>query len=100
MAVKYGKTSAYYGTGLYGNFLDVLEPRVITKQTDDVYYTIDKTYQNRPDLLAYDLYGDSTLWWVFAARNPNVLRDPLFDFVAGVTIYIPKKTTLTQDLGL
>jgi hypothetical protein len=100
MSVKYGKTSVYYGTGLYGNFLDVREPRNITKRADDVYYTIDKVYQNRPDLLAYDLYKDSTLWWVFAARNPNVLRDPLFDFVAGVSIYIPKKTTLDQDLGL
>jgi hypothetical protein len=100
MAVTYSKKSAYYGTGLYGNFLDVLDFRTINKQVDDVYYTIDKVYQNRPDLLAYDLYGDSSLWWVFAARNPDVIRDPIFDFVSGVTIYIPKQTTLDQDLGL
>jgi len=100
MAVTYSKKSAYYGTGLYGNFLDVLDFRTINKQVDDVYYTIDKVYQNRPDLLAYDLYGDSSLWWVFAARNPDVIRDPIFDFVSGITIYIPKQTTLEQDLGL
>jgi hypothetical protein len=100
MAVTYSKKSAYYGTGLYGNFLDVLDFRTIGKQVDDVYYTIDKVYQNRPDLLAYDLYGDSSLWWVFAARNPDVIRDPIFDFVSGITIYIPKQTTLEQDLGL
>lgn len=100
MSVTYSKRSPYYTTSVYGNFLDVLTPRTITKQVDDVFYQIDKIYQNRPDLLAFDLYADSGLWWVFAARNPNVLKDPIFDFVAGVSIYIPKKTTLDQDLGL
>jgi hypothetical protein len=51
-------------------------------------------------MLASDLYGDSALWWVFAMRNPNVLKDPLFDFRAGVQIFIPKKATLQQDLGV
>jgi alpha-L-fucosidase len=74
--------------------------RPIDKQIDDVSYTIDKIYQNRPDLLAFDLYGDSALWWVFRSRNPNVLDDPIFDFKAGVTIMIPKKTTLKSNLGL
>ena len=100
MAAKYSKSSPYYTTGFYGAFLDIINPRTISKRTDDVSFTIDHTYQNRPDLLAYDLYGDSALWWVFIARNPNVLRDPIFDFLAGVTIYIPKKSTLVQELGL
>jgi len=51
-------------------------------------------------MLAFDLYGDSGLWWVFAARNPNTIEDPLLDFRAGTTIYIPNKATLTSDLGL
>jgi hypothetical protein len=37
---------------------------------------------------------------VFAQRNPNVLVDPLMDFVAGARIYIPKVETLKQDLGV
>ena len=69
-------------------------------KTDDVLYEIDSVYEYRPDLLAYDLYGDSALWWVFAQRNPNVIKDPLFDFRAGYRIYIPQKTTLQQDLGI
>jgi hypothetical protein len=52
------------------------------------------------DLLAFDLYSDSRLWWVFAQRNPNSLPDPFFDFVVGVGIYIPKLSTLTQVLGI
>ena len=100
MAVAYSKSSPYQTTSYYGNFLDVLEYRSISARGDDTLYTIDKVYQNRPDLLAYDLYGDAALWWVFVVRNPNVLRDPIFDFVPGVTIYVPKKATIQHDLGL
>jgi hypothetical protein len=100
MAVEYSKTSPYFATTFYGQFLDIINFRQISKLSDDVYYEIDKIYSNRPDLLAFDLYGDANLWWVFAARNPNVIRDPIFDFLPGVRIYIPKKTTIDRDLGL
>lgn len=77
-----------------------MEPRAITQHPDDVLYMIDKVYEFRPDLLAFDLYGDAGLWWVFRSRNPNSLDDPIFDFRSGVTIYIPKKETLVADLGI
>ena len=80
--------------------MDILNYRVITKDPSDVVYVVNKIYEYRPDLLAFDLYGDSALWWVFRARNPNVIEDPLFDFRAGITIYIPKKTNLITDLGI
>ena len=99
-AVTYSKTSPYSGTGLYGSFLDLMAPRKISKLTTDKLYQIDRVYHLRPDMLAYDLYKDSRLWWVFAARNPNTLKDPLFDFITGNIIYIPTKATLTKDLGL
>lgn len=97
---KYSKSSPYYKTKKFGNFLDVMINRSITKLADDVLYEIDNFYNLRPDLLAADLYGDSLLWWVFAQRNPDVLTDPLFDFRAGARIYLPKKSTLEQDLGV
>ena len=80
--------------------MDVIDYRTISKKIDDVIFTITNTYEYRPDMLAYDLYGDSGLWWVFRARNPNALEDPLLDFRAGVTIYLPKQETLISDLGL
>jgi alpha-L-fucosidase len=98
--VKYSSASPYFQTGTFGNFLDVMVNRPITKKSDDVLYMIDSVYQYRPDMLASDLYGNSALWWVFAQRNPNVLKDPLLDFRAGVQIFIPKKATLHQDLGV
>ena len=100
MAVIYGQSSPYKNTGLHNNALDVMKHRSITKQPDDVVFEINSIYALRPDKLAYDLYGDAGLWWVFAARNPNVIEDPIFDFQLGKFIYLPKKSTLDRDLGL
>lgn len=97
---SYRKTSAYFATNLYGKFLDVMTPRTITAYGDDVEMTISQAYEYRPDLLAYDLYGDANLWWVFAMRNPNVLKNPIADFFAGQIILLPKQETLKIDLGL
>jgi hypothetical protein len=97
----YPATSPYYNTGVVNNkFLDVMINRPIPMQPSDIYWEITTTYEFRPDMLAYDLYADSRLWWVFASRNPNRLPDPYFDFVAGVGIYLPKLDLLKQLLGL
>jgi hypothetical protein len=98
--IEYSRNSPYATTGRFGVFLDVLEYRIIPPKADDVQYIIDRVYKNRPDLLAYDLYGDANLWWVFAIRNPNVLKNPLGDFLPGVLISIPKKETINAALGL
>ena len=99
---NYPQSSPYYDTNVVDNkFLDVLEYREIPQDTSDVYYELPLVYQYRPDLLAFDLYGDPTLWWVFAARNPNKLGpDPYFNFVAGIGIYIPNIATLKATLGI
>jgi hypothetical protein len=98
--VNYGQASPYYNTPLFdGRFLDILVPRSIDRQADDIYAAISPTYHLRPDLLANDLYNNSNLWWVFAMRNPNTLLDPLWDFTAGTHIYLPQKNTLIKSLG-
>lgn len=101
MVMNYPPTSPYYTSKIVDKqFLDVMTNRPIPGNSDDVYWTIAPGYNLRPDLLAHDLYQDSRLWWVFAQRNPNTLRDPLFDFVTGVKIYIPKITTLKDALNI
>ena len=97
---QYRKSSPYYATDLYGQFLDVMKQRQISAYADDVKITITAAYEYRPDLLAYDLYGDAGLWWVFAMRNPNVLKNPIGDFFAGQDILLPKTENLRKDLGL
>ena len=95
----YDSTSAYFSTGYSQFFLDVMTNRPIPKQSDDQLMEITQTYQYRPDMLALDLYNNSTLWWVFYQRNPNTLTAPPLDFKAGVRIYLPKITTLRSVLG-
>jgi hypothetical protein len=95
----YDSTSAYYTTGYSQFFLDVMVNRPIPKQTDDQVMIITQTYEYRPDMLALDLYSNSTLWWVFYQRNPNTLTAPPLDFKAGVQIYLPKISTLRSVLG-
>ena len=96
---NYDPTSPYYQTGYSQFFLDVRVNRPIPKQTDDVLFKINTTYQYRPDLLAFDLYDNAGLWWVFYQRNPNTLTKPPLDFVADTQIYVPKITTLRSVLG-
>jgi hypothetical protein len=97
----YPATSPYYFTGIVNNnFLDVMANRPIPMQPSDIYWEITAVYEYRPDTLAYDLYSDSRLWWVFASRNPNRLKDPYFDFTTGTGIYLPKMDMLKQVLGI
>jgi hypothetical protein len=100
MAADYNKASPYASTNSYSFFLDIANIPNIPVEADDVQYQIDAIYKHRPDLLAFDLYENTALWWVFCIRNPNVLQDPVFDFVPGATIYIPKKSTIQNALGI
>ena len=97
---KYSNTSPYLNTEQTDTHLSIFNPRPITGGADDIQYEIDRIYAYRPDLLAFDLYEDPNLWWVFAQRNPNQLQDPLFDFQTGTTIYLPQLPTLKTVLGI
>lgn len=100
MAVTYAKTSPWHLTNFNSsNYLDIMKKRRVTAQSDDILWEITPQYTYRPDLLAFDLYSTSKLWWVFAARNIDIIRDPVFDFVPGTKIYLPKKSSLDNLLG-
>jgi hypothetical protein len=95
----YNKLSPYVNTSLNRGYLDVLNFIDIPSETDDIEFEITSLYMHRPDLLAYDIYSDSQLWWVFAVRNKDVLRDPLYDFVPGQRIFLPKLETIKTAMG-
>jgi hypothetical protein len=100
MSSSYKPTSPYYSTQTNEGYLDIIDFRNIPNVLDDVEYTILPQYENRPDLLAYDLYGDVNLWWVFAVRNKDIIKDPVYDMVSGTKIKLPQMTTLKQSLGI
>ena len=95
MSSPYAKTPV-----LPNGTLDVLRIRPVPGNSDDPLYTVEPQYHQRPDLLAYDLYGTPRLWWVFAQRNPDQIEDPIYDFKPGVTIHLPKKENVLKDLGV
>jgi alpha-L-fucosidase len=96
----YSNSSPYKSTFQNSLYLELLNIRAVPAEDDDFKYQIETQYTHRPDLLAYDLYGDPKLWWVFVQRNMNVIKDPIYDFEPGVTIYIPKKSNLKKYLGV
>lgn len=97
---SYDNSSPWANTVENDLYLELLEIRPVPSEPDDFLYTIENQYKFRPDLLAYDLYGNPKLWWVFMQRNMNVLKDPVFDFLPGTRIYIPKQNNLTKFLGV
>lgn len=97
---KYKRSSPYYDTTQNNLYLKLLSIRAIPSEEDDFLYVIENQYKHRPDLLSYDLYGTPKLWWVFVQRNMSTIKDPIFDFVPGTKIYLPKKSNLEQFLGV
>jgi len=95
----YDSNSPYYSTDYSLGYLDVQVFRDIPQSVNDVLFTVGKEYENRPDLLAYDLYQEPGLWWIFSVRNKDILRDPVFDMVAGIKIYVPTQETVRLALG-
>lgn len=97
---NYSQSSPYKSTAENNLYLELLEIRPVPAEPDDFQYTIENQYKHRPDLLAYDLYGNPKLWWVFVQRNMSVIKDPIYDFVPGTTIFCPKKSNLQKYLGV
>jgi hypothetical protein len=96
----YKRSSPWANTPQNNLYLELLEIRPVPAEPDDFLYEIEGQYRHRPDLLAYDLYGDPKLWWIFAQRNMDVIRDPIYDFEQGKRIFCPKKSNLQKYLGV
>lgn len=99
MATQYNTTSPWFSTPINSLYLETLVYRTIPIDQYDVSYIIENQYKHRPDLLAYDMYGSAKLWWVFVYRNRDILKDPVYDFLPGVTIKCPNKSKLISSLG-
>ena len=75
-----------------GQYLDILDINNIdVDNTTTTNITLEEKYNEKPDLLAYDLYGNAKLWWVFGLFNQDELVDPILDFKAGLKIKVPTR---------
>ena len=87
----YKTDSVYRSTEIVNNRLEILETSLDIGSYDTQKILITNEYEHKPDKLAFDLYGNAKLWWIFAQFNPNLLIDPILDFRAGITIQAPEK---------
>ncbi len=100
MAASYPASSPWANTSITNEHLGYFNSRKIGAEADDPLYEVETKYIYRPDLLANELYGSSKLWWVFMQRNLDVMQDPIYDFVPGLLIRLPKRGPLFAALGL
>lgn len=66
----------------------------IPKTSINLYHKVQPKEANRLDLIAFNYYGDSTMWWLLAITN-NII-DP-FIIPAGLTIKIPRITSFEEE---
>ena len=94
MPVTYRRNSVYAQTEFRDFYLDLWNPPEVAVTADDLRITVTAAQAGRPDLLSQELYGTPRLWWVFAMRNPDLLKDRVNDLVAGLEIFAPQPSNL------
>jgi hypothetical protein len=71
---------------------DILDKDDIT----DIVYQINKVYEGKPDLIAYDYYGKNGLGWLVLQYNDIV--DINEELMAGKMITLPSKSRVFYKL--
>lgn len=93
MTVSYSNTSVYSKTKINKKYLEEYVPPITLNYDNTKEVELTSKHNFRPDLLAYELYGDADLWWVFILYNRNKIVDPIFDFKTGLTLRVPINTS-------
>lgn len=91
MTVQYKRNSNYRNTEISNGELGAYQPPITVDYSQTTQMEITQKYDRRPDKLAYDLYGDAKMWWIFLLYNRNQILDPIHDFTIGLTIFVPNR---------
>jgi|TARA_R110001592_G_scaffold273382_2_gene540288 hypothetical protein len=76
-------------------YTNVAQYPLIPLSGNDIYAITE--FGDRLDNLAYQFYGDVSLWWIISTANPNKIPfDSLF-IPIGTQIRIPQNTTSIVD---
>lgn len=65
--------------------------------SDDMEHIVSAAENNRPDVIAYNMYGDARMAWIILAAN-NLKS--IFDLKTNMQIVIPSYTSLYQTGGI
>jgi len=83
------KASLYKYTKKNSYFMGYYNPIKIPFDNTDYFLKISPIYNNKPGKLAYDLYGDERLGWIFSYFNRDKIQDPIFDLKSDMIIRVP-----------
>lgn len=72
-------------------YQETVDRKTIPESKNDTYVTIDKTSENRLDVIANIVYGYAPYWWILAIANN--IEDP-FNIPIGTTIRCPALISL------
>lgn len=89
--MAYKRTSHLRQTPINRGYTDLYVPPIQPDFNYTEEFEITQKYVKRPDLLAYELYGESDFWWVFPLYNKNLIVDPINDFTLGKIILVPTR---------
>jgi hypothetical protein len=79
-----------------GRYLGWWERTPLTFASDDIIVTLNPRYDQRPDLLAYDIYGKETYAWLVLQYN-NII-DVVEEFTTGTSVRLPSQKRLQAIL--
>lgn len=68
---------------------------VVPQQENDIYAITE--WGDRFESLAFQFYGDVTLWWVIAIANPNIVNFSSIFLPVGSQIRIPQNISPIID---
>lgn len=94
----YNQKSYLRNATLKNFYLDTtLLPRVASSR--GIYVIVPPECENRIDLFSYQQYQTSRLWWIIALANADAVKDPIWDFKAGMSVFVPRDTSLIEQLA-
>lgn len=92
MVTSYKRTSHLRSTPIVNGYAEIYNPPIIPNFEQTEEFVITQKYDRRPDLLAYELYGEAKFWWLFVLYNKNAIVDPINDFTTGKRILVPLRS--------
>lgn len=63
------------------------------------YVTVPPECENRIDLFSYQQYGSSRYWWMIVLANADYIKDPIWDFKAGMQLMVPDKSKMLDEFS-
>jgi hypothetical protein len=98
--VTLDKYSMFIRTPVYRVGEDIvfgLRREVVMPDVTDVVIEVTQAMDGRLDVLAFELYGTSDLWWVIAELNQ--ITDPMTEVKQGVELRVPRSERLFNILS-